>query len=335
MLAKTSLTWPAFFVPVAVMSLPKRKGRKRKDFPDPTTGKPVVGLSRMTDGRWRIIGTQIRFTEPDVQKAITHFYKLMGEKLYEGLPPEEIEWLRTPASAIVDGNAVTALSRGFALVGKPEVAWRRFWTFVGQEIRAKPKWVAEQTGVEQIGYFTDVKPPAPLPSFDEIEQTYLKHAKCSLLQRKKHLRGFKDFIQTAEVESLRDIVPEAVVAYQDEVQGRIVTRPNGTQGRSSGKTQAHLYGGIRRVLRFCKSRAMAVDAMNKAISYLEILKPSETAVSLDPKPIECEDWDKLLAAADGDDKAMILLMLNGAFYLQEVISLEWGDIKNGCVITHR
>lgn len=28
-------------------------------------------------------------------------------------------------------------------------------------------------------------------------------------------------------------------------------------------------------------------------------------------------------------------MLNGAFYLQEVISLEWGDIKNGCIVTHR
>ena len=317
------------------MSLTRKTGRKQKHFHDPATGKPVVGLSRMTDGRWRIIGTQTRFTEPDARKAIARFHQIMGDKLYEGLPPEEIEWLRTPASAIVDRNVVTAITRGFALVGKAEEAWHRFWAYVGTEIQKRPKWVAEQTGIEEIGYLTDLQPPAPLPSFDEIEKAYMMHAKCSVLQRKKQLRGLKDFIATAEVESLRDISPQTVVAYQDQVHGRTVTRPNGTRGPISGKTQAHLFGGIRRVLRFCKSRGMAVDAINKAVAYLEILKPSETAVTLDPKPIEREDWDKLLAASDGDDRAMILLMLNGAFYLQEVISLEWGDIKSGCIVTHR
>jgi integrase len=32
---------------------------------------------------------------------------------------------------------------------------------------------------------------------------------------------------------------------------------------------------------------------------------------------------------------MILLMLNGAFYIQEVIRLKWDDINNGCIVTHR
>ncbi|HEV2294120.1 MAG TPA: tyrosine-type recombinase/integrase [Tepidisphaeraceae bacterium] len=71
------------------------------------------------------------------------------------------------------------------------------------------------------------------------------------------------------------------------------------------------------------------------LSYLEILQSSETGTTLDPKPVEVEDWRKLLAVADGDDKALLLLMLNGCFYIQEVINLEWQDIKNGCIVTNR
>lgn len=47
------------------------------------------------------------------------------------------------------------------------------------------------------------------------------------------------------------------------------------------------------------------------------------------------DFRALLDAAKGDDRAMILLMLNAALYLQEVVSLEWGDLNNGCLVTHR
>jgi integrase len=32
---------------------------------------------------------------------------------------------------------------------------------------------------------------------------------------------------------------------------------------------------------------------------------------------------------------MILLMINGCFYIQEVIHLQWEDIKNGCIVTNR
>ncbi len=32
---------------------------------------------------------------------------------------------------------------------------------------------------------------------------------------------------------------------------------------------------------------------------------------------------------------MNLFMLNGAFYIQEVIRLEWADINNGCIVTNR
>lgn len=83
----------------------KQTGRKQKHHI--VTATEVCrsrGLPAAQTGRWRVIGARQTLREPDEQKVIARFRELMGEKLYEGLPPEEIEWLRTPASAIVDGN---------------------------------------------------------------------------------------------------------------------------------------------------------------------------------------------------------------------------------------
>ncbi len=55
-----------------------KTGRKQIDHRNTLTGKPVVGLSKMKDGRWRIIGTQTRFSEADEQRAIARFEELTG-----------------------------------------------------------------------------------------------------------------------------------------------------------------------------------------------------------------------------------------------------------------
>jgi integrase len=84
-----------------------------------------------------------------------------------------------------------------------------------------------------------------------------------------------------------------------------------------------------------RDRAIAIDEINKALSYLVLLRPNESTVTLNPKPIEPADWKKLLSASTGDDTAMLLLMLNCALYLQEVIMLKWDDIRDGCLVTRR
>ncbi|MDB5328197.1 MAG: hypothetical protein JWM57_3766 [Phycisphaerales bacterium] len=193
-------------------------------------------------------------------------------------------------------------------------------------IRRQPLRIAELTGVEQIGYLQNLTPPEPLPSLDDLEAAWKDYAKCSAGQRQKVLRAFQDLRATTRIDGLRSITPAAAVAFQDAVYARDV----------SGKQQSHLFSSIRTLLRFCRNkRAMAPEAIAKALEHLSMLTPDESATALDPKPVERTDWDKLLAKAKGDDVAMILLMLNGAFYAKEVIELEWSDIKNGCITTNR
>jgi integrase len=100
--------------------------------------------------------------------------------------------------------------------------------------------------------------------------------------------------------------------------------------------QSNLFGRIRRLVSFNKDRAIAVDVLTKTLEYLKLLKPSETTISLDPKPIEPRDYMKLVDEAEGDDGAMMLCMMNFAMYLQETIDLRWKKIKpNGSLIAHR
>jgi integrase len=97
----------------------------------------------------------------------------------------------------------------------------------------------------------------------------------------------------------------------------------------------NLFSRIRRLVSFAKDRATAVDALTQALHYLALLKPSESTVSLDPKPMEPGEFRKLLDNAEGDDRAMTLLGLNGAVYLAELVNLRWSDVRDGFIVTHR
>src|SRR5665213_1650399 len=67
-----------------------KTGAKQKHYVA-SDGQTIVGLSRQTDLRWRIIGTAIRFTEPDEKRAIEKFHRMtrphiVGSVGVSGLP---------------------------------------------------------------------------------------------------------------------------------------------------------------------------------------------------------------------------------------------------------
>jgi integrase len=101
------------------------------------------------------------------------------------------------------------------------------------------------------------------------------------------------------------------------------------------KNQQNLFTRIRRLVSFARSRAMAVQECSRVLQCMSLLVPSESTISLDPKPIAVKDWRKLLQTASGDDKAMLLVMLNCGMYLAEAVALRWKDFKEYVLIGHR
>jgi integrase len=308
----------------------KKRGRKPKPYVCPWNNKTIDGLRRRpSDGRWELADGRT-FVEPDERKAVDRFREMTG-----GVFPEDDERLTTLLQAHAkssNANETSLRKRtgitpsgddNSSLVVIPSKL--PLWEYVAFEIRKRPIWVAEQTGIEWIGYGPTLKLPEPLPTLKHLETVWEEHCDASDEQRRKVLHDWRDFVKTTGIESLSDITPQLVISYRDAIYAR----------KMSGSSQRNVFTRVRRLVSFAKSRALAMEACSKALDALSLLVPSATVISLDPKPIDPADFKALLGKAEGDDKAMLLLMLNCAMYLAEVIRLEWSEIKNGCIITHR
>jgi integrase len=314
-----------------------RRGRPQAIF-RPKVGEPVVGLFRLADGRWRASGPEkYTFSESDELLAIAHFREWQAQRSGSDLGQARVHSTFGAAFRDVMKRAVAAGGSLRAEIGSPavndgmhvvtdETLTSNQWAWLRRQIIERPKWVAERLAIEEIAYLRDIKEPTPLPSFATLRAVWDQHFDSSPEQKRKCPRAFKDFCKVTGIARLEEITPETVVTYRDAVYTRNL----------SGKSQSNLFTRMRRYLSFFCTRAIAIDELSRIISYLRLLTPNETTVSLDPRPIEVADWKKLLSAATGDDRAMILMMLNAAMYCQEVIRLKWSDIRDdGCLVTHR
>jgi integrase len=310
-----------------------KAGRPKAIFKPKTGGDPIVGLMRLKDGRWRVSGPgKITFTEPDEKFAIARFREIEARRNGQ----TRIDLPIGKADAHETSPLIRKAIKGRMVINIPRhpsapVEIRRsldcdeVWAFFREQILTRPKYVAERVGIEQLGYLRNLKEPVPPPPLDVLEQTWKEHFTSSAEQKRKCFAAFEDFRLVTGIPDIEAISPEIVVKYRDVVYGR----------KLSGKSQSNLFTRVRRYLSFFRDRAIAMDAINKALGYLALLTPSESTVTLDPKPVDPADWKKLLATAKGDDKPMVLLMLNCAMYLQEVIKLKWSEIQGGCLVTHR
>jgi integrase len=313
------------------------RGRPKAIYFPKLGGDPVVGLMRLGDGRWRASGPEkYTFTEPDEKLAIVHFREWEARQLGSNLGTLKVHGTAYDAMwdmakrALDSGGSLSATvergpegSKTWAVVDDNLSPAQ--WAWLRRQIIKRPKWVAERVGIEKIGYLRDVQEPELVPKLEALKRIWDEHFKSSVEQRRKCPVAFEDFRRVAGIKSIEEIKPDLVVKYRDAVYARNLT----------GKGQSNLFTRVRRYLSFFRDRAIAIDTIKRALGYLTLLTPNQTTVTLDPQPIEVGDWKKLLAKADGDDKAMILLMLNCAMYAAEVVRLRWEDLRNGCLVTHR
>ena len=293
-------------------------GRKAKYFRDPKTGLEVVGLTRRPDGRWRLFGTHKTFREDDPVKAIQHFHKLKGKRNLEGLglSDEEIKWLTTPAAKIIGNNAVSGLMRGFVLVGNDlDEAERKMWRYVADQIAERPRWCAEISGIEWLAW-NEHKKPIDLPSPKQIEDTWFQHAECKSNERRKVRDAWKDFVAVTGIPNPRDITDPLCIKFKDDVAKR----------GWAHRTCLRHFNRVRRIISFQIERGISREDFTKILALLRLMKLKRTRRIVKPNPISKEVFRKLLDAAVGVDRAMLLLMANTATYLEEVSRIHWADI---------
>jgi len=293
-----------------------KTGRKRNDYKDPTTGLPVVGLSRRPDGRWRIIGTNSTFREADPQKAIARYKHLVDPNR------EHKEKYGVPS---YQGSVMDQLSKGFAL-WPDTTAEDRMWKWIGNQIRERPAWTAKKTGIEQLGYLTSLEPTTDLPTPQQIVDVWTAHAEVKSAERRKVRDAWNDFVDITGITNLRQIKSKLCVEFKDTV----VKRGWAT------KTCLRHFNRVRRAISFQIERGISSDEMLRLLNVLKVLKLKRTKRIVKPNPISRDNFQSLLKVASGADKAMLLLMLNCALYLEEVRRCLWSDITaDGCFVAQR
>lgn len=281
-------------------------GRKAK-FYVTSDNKPIEGLDRKADGRWRVVETGFRFTEPDEQKAIERFYRLTGADDRAAAKAKKWEGNQNPFAPTEE----------------------QMFSFVAQQIKARPLYAAKMLGIEQIGYLDKIVAPADLPTLDEIEQLWKDKNNVSDQQASKVTKAWKMFRQLTQIRSIKDITEIVATDYADAIY----------KEGYAWKEQYNLFNNAKRMLTFTgRDRHIATDAIEAAIKNMRVMEPRGKKPLKVPKPIKLDDWRKLKAACKDHprDLAVLLVCLNGAYYLGEISELKWENITDdGALIARR
>lgn len=313
-----------------ITTTPAKRGRPTAVYTD-RNGNHILGLMKLQDGRWRATGPdKWTFTEPDEARAIAHFREWQEKKAAKGHAIVVASGLNRDGLGVADVSAAIAKaakkvkvrvriprdpSKGITV--EKIIDLDDIWTYVRDEIIARPKWVAERTGIEQLGYLIDLKKPEVSPTLAEIATPYIIRTDISAKEVQKAKTNWDEFADFVGVKTLREITPEAIANY-----GRKVAAL-----KLSAKSVYHRYNKCKTVLNYYRTTGKHLEDVRKALDCFAVLQTPE-CTNVDPHPISRANWDTLYTAVKDqhEAKAMLLVCLNFAFYPIDLARLQWSEM---------
>ncbi len=334
---------------------PKRRGRPAKYVKD-KDGKPIVGLSLSSQGRYYATHSKPRKTfGSDFDKAVRAFRRWQGEQEREAPVAIPIE---SPAGALQFPLPTNFLAN----VPKPEdqlpaaaamqevladgdesklkqlitqlPTYRMFdskevYDWVREQILTDPAAFAERVGIPEIARLEHLQERAHSPTLKAVLATYVEHADITQHERQRAERYWKEFCKFAKGSTVREVTQQQIVNYGDWALNE----------HRNGKSRPwvhHRFGKIKTLFNYAATRGLAPDEMARVLAMCKVLK-SPRKKAADPQPISREDFHALLNAANAKWKAILLCMLNAALYGKEVGDLltKEVDLKKGTLATDR
>jgi len=167
-------------------------------------GTKIDGLSRLSDGRWKVSpfpgqDKPIKFVEADERLAVARFHQIRSRTNTVSVPlvdvkPNPFDYIPptgwTPPTTEMDENSM--------------------WSWLREQIMTRPKYVALNTGIEQIGWMTDMlKPTASVP-LKKVGEAYWSRSDLRDKESQKCRTTWTQFMKAVAVPTLRDLTPELV-----------------------------------------------------------------------------------------------------------------------------
>ncbi|HEV2292826.1 MAG TPA: tyrosine-type recombinase/integrase [Tepidisphaeraceae bacterium] len=305
-------------------------------------GNEIQGLTRRADGRWKISATGQTFIEPDERLAVERFHKLSGTgkpsnlgtlQVHASAEAAMLDLLQRTVAAGGRLDAETAIlhEKGVeAFAVSDDTLTRAQWAWLNEQLITRRQWVAQQVGVEQIAWLTDLKRPAPAQTLKELGELYVAKQGLSGNEVSRSKLFWKEFCNAAGVNTVPELTHDHVIAYERVVQS----------GNYAAKTVLHRYRKVRTILAYAIKRGRGVEECRRALDMTAMLEVKD-AHPLDPQPIAVEDFwavqKQAVTAGDTPYAALMLTALNAAMYAGEVAALKWEevDLASGELVTRR
>jgi len=314
-------------------------GRPAKHFRD-STGKEIHGLALRSDGRFYAIRARNKTFGKDPIQAIRKFRQweakqgkltaqLVDSEPWD-LPEDAGPRLREWKDNLPNGNDIIH-----------SLPTDMLWEYFAAQLHERPQWVADRTGIEQIGYLSELKPPPPSLKVEKIAELYGDKINCGDKEKRRSLSAWNEFIKIMRkqdsIKTLADIQSWHVEAYHSWVHSQFGTV-------WTAKTIKRRFGNIRGQLRYALKRCADRDQVRRVLDLTAFFEAPKDHNGTNPQPISVDDFSKLLEASrqtptvDGDLWYCLLLMsLNFCFYPIDLAGLkpEHIDLKNGTMVYRR
>lgn len=268
----------------------------------------MPGLYKRPDGRWRVMATGQRFTEPDERRAVARFRAMQGPQLVD--VPAQIGKAE-PASP-PDENGFTS-----GLIFKPEVPSESFWAWLRDQLITRPEYVAQMTGIPELANLRHLPLPKPAIKLEELVEVYMIHNPSKLYSRQRAVRTFRKLMRFTKAQTLDDLTQEKLTAWRNRIE-------NDPKLRSAG-TRVGLYGHVKAIIGFGLKMGMDQTQIRSALDRCKVLWTGDVIPHVDPRPISREHFHQLLEAGGEPWRPWLLLALNLAMTFEDLVQLQWKD----------
>lgn len=327
---------------VVRVTLTTKRGRKPKAYVA-TWGEVIPGLAKDADGRWRIVATRQRFSEADEHIAVARFRQWERANT----PERPAAWV--PIARSVDlfenaeeGDKITATNSLLYVEhddGELETGYHvdeaALWRYVRARLLADPVKAARLTGIPQLANLKSFDLPGEPVMVEDVRAAYRAHSTATDRAKQQALAPFNDLVHFAGATTLDDLTEKNIAAFREWA-------VNHSAMKSSG-TIAGYFTRLRGVLRLAGRGELDAAQVERVIARCKAkLYPPANNTTDDPRPISRDDFHKLLAGAERSKvaavwRAMLLMALNGALYMEDACALEWSmlDLERRTFVSRR
>jgi integrase len=288
----------------------------------------IVGLSSLGNGRWRINldgpHKGRRFNERDERLAVLKYRQIVGidpmvtmpiASIPANHPTEQMESQEThPAHAELSASIDSVIDADGNVVFVQNVRETRMWAWCRDQIIADPINAAKRLGLPAIANldFT-MKSLTPIKLATLID-TYNQHSTANWRTRGQARSAVRRLRDITGAETIQDMTTAALMEFRDKINSQL--RPAGA---------AQVFAKIKAVFSFGLKHGLDANQISPALARLKTLYAPPSTSEAKPQPISPGELHRLLAVADVEWRAILMLSLNMALYLEDVCTLQWKD----------